>query len=152
MFWKCACVLCAILKHVFSFFHILNFRVPILSKCIDSAYLVYATPSTRYCKPVLNFTNVCVMVWRCACASGITLKIFLRFFRILTFLFQAPVLSKYSRLSSSRIPRDSLKHFEISVPRHIRVERVRKTINWTTYLTNEYVIWLQKLETYIYIK
>ena len=23
----------------------------------------------------------------------------------------------------------SLKHFEISVPRHIRVERVRKTIN-----------------------
>ena len=38
----------------------------------------------------------------------------------------------YSRLSLSRIPRDSLKHFEISVPRHIRVERVRKTINWTT--------------------
>ena len=34
----------------------------------------------------------------------------------------------YSRLSLSRIPRDSLKHFEISVPRHIRVERVRKTI------------------------
>ena len=28
----------------------------------------------------------------------------------------------YSRLSLSRIPRDSLKHFEISVPRHIRVE------------------------------
>ena len=38
----------------------------------------------------------------------------------------------YSRLSLSRIPRDSLKHFEISAPRHIRVERVRKTINWTT--------------------
>ena len=35
----------------------------------------------------------------------------------------------YSRLSLSRIPRDALKHFEISVPRHIRVERVRKTIN-----------------------
>ena len=44
---------------------------------------------------------------------------------------------------------DSLKHFEISVPRHIRVERVRKTINWTTHLTNEYVIWLLKLEIYI---
>ena len=40
--------------------------------------------------------------------------------------------NKYSRLSLSRIPRDSLKHFEISVLRHIRVERVRKTINWTT--------------------
>ena len=33
----------------------------------------------------------------------------------------------YSRLSLSRIPRDSLKHFEISVPRHIRVAEVRKT-------------------------
>ena len=39
--------------------------------------------------------------------------------------------SNYSRLSLSRIPRDSLKYFEISVPQHIRVERVRKTINWT---------------------
>ena len=39
------------------------------------------------------------------------------------------IQSKYSRLSISRIPRDSLNHFEISVPRHIRVERVRKTIN-----------------------
>ena len=38
---------------------------------------------------------------------------------------------KYSRLSLSRIPKDSLKHSEISVPRHIRVERVRKTINRT---------------------
>ena len=35
----------------------------------------------------------------------------------------------YSRLSLSQIPRDSLKHFKISVPGHIRVERVRKTIN-----------------------
>ena len=42
----------------------------------------------------------------------------------------------YSRLSLSRIPRDSLKHFEISIPRHIRVQRVRKTIKM-----NEYVIW-----------
>ena len=36
---------------------------------------------------------------------------------------------KYSRLPLSQIPRDSLKHFEISVLRHISVERVRKTIN-----------------------
>ena len=40
--------------------------------------------------------------------------------------------AKYSRLSLSLIPRDSLKHFEISVPRHIRVAEVRKTINRTT--------------------
>ena len=36
---------------------------------------------------------------------------------------------KYSRLSLSRIPRDSLKRFELSVPRHISVAEVRKTIN-----------------------
>ena len=40
--------------------------------------------------------------------------------------------NKYSRLPLSRIPRDSLKHFEISVPRHISVVEVRKKINWTT--------------------
>ena len=37
--------------------------------------------------------------------------------------------SNYSRLSLSRSPRGSMKHFEVSVLRHIRVERVRKTIN-----------------------
>ena len=33
---------------------------------------------------------------------------------------------KYSRLSLSRIPRDSLKYFEISVVRHIRFAGLRK--------------------------
>ena len=32
----------------------------------------------------------------------------------------------YSRLSLSRIPRDSMKYFEISVPRHIRFAESRK--------------------------
>ena len=32
----------------------------------------------------------------------------------------------YSRLSLSRIPRDSLKYFEISVARHIRFAELRK--------------------------
>ena len=50
----------------------------------------------------------------------------------------------YSRLLLTRIPRDSLKHFEISVPRNIRVAEVRKPINRTTLLTNECVIWLLK--------
>ena len=35
-------------------------------------------------------------------------------------------------LSLSRIPRDSLEHFEISVPRNIRVAELRKTINRIT--------------------
>ena len=47
--------------------------------------------------------------------------------RLLFSLYFALLL--YSQLSLSRIPRDSLKHFEISVPRHIRVERVSKIIN-----------------------
>ena len=34
--------------------------------------------------------------------------------------------SKYSRLSLSRTPRDSLKYFEISVVRHIRFAELRK--------------------------
>ena len=39
---------------------------------------------------------------------------------------------KYHRLSLSRRPRDSLKYFEISVPRHIRFAELRKKINRTT--------------------
>ena len=39
---------------------------------------------------------------------------------------------KYSRLSLSRIPRDSLKYFEISVVRHIRFAELRKKIIWLT--------------------
>ena len=37
-----------------------------------------------------------------------------------------PAISIYSQLSLSRIPRDSLKYFEISVPRHIRFAELRK--------------------------
>ena len=44
------------------------------------------------------------------------------------------LLSIYSWLSLARIPRDSLKHFEISVPQNIRVAEVKKTINQTTTL------------------
>ena len=38
----------------------------------------------------------------------------------------------YNQLSLSRIPRDSLKHFEIKVLRHIRFSELRKKINRTT--------------------
>ena len=80
-------------------------------------------------------------------------KSFLAFMALRSFIyikyFIAHFTMEYSWLPLSRIPRDSLKHFEISVLRHIRVERVRKTINWTTHLTNEHIIWLLKLEIYI---
>ena len=52
---------------------------------------------------------------------------------------------KYSRLSLSRIPRDSLKYFEISVPRHIRFAELRKN---NSNLTNMYVIRFLRLEIY----
>ena len=50
----------------------------------------------------------------------------------------------YSPLFSlSQSPRDSLKYFQISVPRHIRFAELRK--NWTEqpYFTNEYVVVLR---------
>ena len=39
---------------------------------------------------------------------------------------------RYSRLSLSRSPRDSLEYFEISVSQHIRFAELRKTISRTT--------------------
>ena len=44
----------------------------------------------------------------------------------------------YSRLSLSRTPRDSIKYFEISVPRHIRFADSRKNIIRTTTF-NKYI-------------
>ena len=55
--------------------------------------------------------------------------------------------TKYNRLSLSRIQRDSVEYFEISVPRHIRFAELRRKIRTTT-LTNIYVIGLLKLEIY----
>ena len=39
---------------------------------------------------------------------------------------KSTAIKKYSRLSLSRTPRDSIKYFEISVPRHIRFAEFRK--------------------------
>ena len=57
------------------------------------------------------------------------------------------IITKYSQLSLSRIPRDPLKYFEISVPRHIRFAELRKN-NLNNHITNIYVIELLKLEIY----
>ena len=54
-------------------------------------------------------------------------------------LLECP-LYNYSRLPLSRNPKDSMKHFEISVLRHIRFEELRKTINPTT--TFKYTIFI----------
>ena len=47
---------------------------------------------------------------------------------------------KYSRLSLSRSRRDPLKHFEISVLRHMRSAELRKIPNEQPNFTNEHVI------------
>ena len=53
-------------------------------------------------------------------------RVFFLYIKIVSFLMI------YSRLSLSRSPRDSLIHFEISVPRHIRFAELKKTLNRTT--------------------
>ena len=60
---------------------------------------------------------------------------------------------KYSWLSLSRIPRDSLKYFEISVPRHIRFAELRKKIIRTTTFNKYMCNWtLEVRNIHVYIK
>ena len=58
-------------------------------------------------------------------------------------------LKTYSRLSLSRNRRDPLKHFDISVFRHIRFVVLRKKQLELPNFTNDYVIGLLKLEIYM---
>ena len=46
---------------------------------------------------------------------------------------------------------ETMKHFKVSVLRHIRVERVKKTINWTT-IFNKWICNLTPAVRTIYIK
>ena len=57
-----------------------------------------------------------------------------------------PCLLMYCRLSLSRSQRDPLKHFEISVLRHIRFAELRKIPIEQPNFTNEHVIRLLYLE------
>ena len=54
----------------------------------------------------------------------------------------------YSQLSLSRIPRDSLKYFEISVVRHIRFAELRKKIIWLTTFNKLIGNWTFEVEIY----
>ena len=57
-----------------------------------------------------------------------------------SFTGQTTVVEWYSRLSLSRSRLDPLKHFEISVLRHIRCAELRKIPNEQPNFTNEHVI------------
>ena len=100
MVWRCACDLDIIPRLIFFyFFRILNlviFQARILSKAIDSGYIVCAIPPTVLYRSFWNFTDVFVMVWRCACGLDIIHRlIFVTFFRILNLvIFQSWILLK----------------------------------------------------------
>ena len=73
------------------FFHFVNFEISwsqILWKCIDSGYLVSATPHTILYQSFCNFAHVFVMVWRCAYGLNIILElIFVPFSTLRTLSF-----------------------------------------------------------------
>ena len=64
-------------SHFFCFVNLsLFFLREMLSKCIDSGYLVGATPLTVFHQLFWNFADVFCMKWRCACDFGIILGYF----------------------------------------------------------------------------
>ena len=76
------------------FFHFANFVISwpqILWKCIDSGYLVSATPHTILYRSFWNFAHVFAMVWRCACGLDIILDlIFCPFYYFVNFVIFWP--------------------------------------------------------------
>ena len=65
------------LCHFFRILNLVIFEAKILSKYIDSGYLVCSTPSTILCRSFSNFKGILVMHLRCACSLDITLRLFL---------------------------------------------------------------------------
>ena len=60
------------------FFHFVNFVIfwpQIVWKCIDSGYLVNATPYTISYLSLCNFAHLFSMVWRCACGLDLILQL-----------------------------------------------------------------------------
>ena len=78
-FWKFAHVFFMVLRgacgldpwinfcHFFQFVNFVVFGPQILWKCIDSRYLVSATPYTISVLSSCNFAHLFSIVWRCAC-------------------------------------------------------------------------------------
>ena len=92
MVWRYACGLDIILELIFVPFSTLRTFViswpQILWKCIDSGYLVSATPHTILYWSFWNFAHVFAMVWKCACGLDIILElIFVPFTTLWTLSF-----------------------------------------------------------------
>ena len=61
--------------HFFCFVNLVFFRYEMLSKCINSGYLVGAAPLTVFLQLFWNIADVFNMKWRCACGFGIILEL-----------------------------------------------------------------------------
>ena len=81
--------LCINFCHFFHFVNFVIFRHQILWKCIDSGYLVSATPYTISYLCLCNFAHLFSMIWRCACGLDlILLLIFVTFHFVNFVIFQ----------------------------------------------------------------
>ena len=84
LFWNFLDVFCMwfwynpliIFSHFFCFVNLVFFRYEMLSKHIDSGYLVGATYLTLFHPLFRNIADVFSMEWRCACGFGIILLLF----------------------------------------------------------------------------
>ena len=75
MVWRCARGLDIILTFIFVTFSTLWTWVIFRHQCIDSGYLVRATPHTILYQSFWNFAHVFSMVWRCAYDLDIVLAL-----------------------------------------------------------------------------
>ena len=97
MVWGCACGLDIIVRLFFGTFSTFVNLVIFLPQCINSGYLVIATPHTILYRSFWNFAHVFSMVWRYACGLDIVLVvIFLTFSTLRTLSF--PDLRFYESL------------------------------------------------------
>ena len=69
-----------IFSHFFCFVNLVIFWSEMLSKCIDSGYLVPAQLLTVFFWLFWNFADVFNMEWRCACGFAVILDYFSHFF------------------------------------------------------------------------
>ena len=81
-----------IFSHFFCFVNLVYFWYEMLSRCIDSGYLVGATPLTVLHWLFWNFTDVFCMEWRYACGFHIFFSHFFWFVNLVSFLHE--MLSK----------------------------------------------------------
>ena len=125
------------------FFRKLNlaiFHTFLLSKWIDSWYLVCATPPTVLCQFLWNFTGVLIMVWRYACGLDIILTLFFYYFfhifnlaafpaQTLKCIYSGDLVSKAGDINSSNLLLDKFAFQHSGVKFKVTAAIFRKTLS-----------------------